>query len=86
MEDILIRIINIIMDSIEEFFNVIKIPSARYITDAFLVSLVFLALSVVNVFLNLKPFINIIKHIKQYVTNAKIPFVTNICKYIFFLL
>lgn len=58
MEDVLIRIINIIMDSIEEFFNVIKIPSAKYITDAFLVSLVFLALSVINVFLNFSFFVS----------------------------
>lgn len=39
--------IEAVMDSLEEFFDALQVPTAKYIRDAFLVSLVFLGGSIV---------------------------------------
>lgn len=35
--------IEAVMDSLEEFFDALRIPTAKYIRDAFIISLIFLA-------------------------------------------
>ena len=58
MPSIVLIIIETIMDSLEEFFNALTIPTAKFTQDAFYVSLGFLGWSILAEILNIFTFVN----------------------------
>jgi hypothetical protein len=58
MNDFLKILIDGIMDALEEFFDALIVPTQRYTLDAFFVSLIFLAWSVVAKIFELSTFVD----------------------------